>query len=593
MKQILRLLALVLVPVLFLSCQTIGKTSDNVPLEDTEATKPSFTEAIIPFYVLQPQNVLDIQVFYKDDNTQIPYLDMDCAGNLFVFLASLKGDYGINLEWNPLEENPNVVRMTKEEGLYVDFDFENDTIYFVDYDAFLASSFATSLMDVLTSPAVNQEGLPQFFLRTENSYSRYGADITFDLGNYHIDLIQTEDGLHLIPLQTFNDIFVSAQSVNLCYNGDSVFLLLASTGLIDQDGKPVGLGELYYKEQEERTEELTVFNYNELCFMLNHFYGLKKSHNIDDFSVMFFNSGLAYELLASDPEVVTAAIDELVRGIFADYHSALNAPSAYAGPGDGYKGYAKRASNYNSKLTSKDRWENARNAAFPEGCPAYLEVGDTAYITFDSFTFSGYDYYKNPPTEEAMKSGTLDTLGLIIYAHERIMREDSPIRNVVMDLTYNGGGASDAAVFAIAWFLGEAKINLEDTLTGALATTTYRADVNLDREFNEMDELTGKNLYCLISDFSFSCGNLTPAAFSTSGIVTLLGQASGGGSCVVRPASTADGTIFTFSGNNRISVVKNGAFIDADNGVSPHYFITRMENFYNREKLTEFINNLF
>ena len=62
--------------------------------------------------------------------------------------------------------------------------------------------------------------------------------------------------------------------------------------------------------------------------------------------------------------------------------------------------------------------------------------------------------------------------------------------------------------------------------------------------FLNSDTLAGRglNLYCLISPNSFSCANLVPWAFKEDGSVTLLGKVSGGGSCLVRPKTTAWGT---------------------------------------------------
>ena len=74
--------------------------------------------------------------------------------------------------------------------------------------------------------------------------------------------------------------------------------------------------------------------------------------------------------------------------------------------------------------------------------------------------------------------------------------------------------------------------------------------------------------------------------------MTLLGDTSGGGSCVVRFMSSAWGSLFSMSGTKRISFVKNGSFYDVDRGVDPDVFLTRKESFYDREQLTEFINAL-
>ena len=37
----------------------------------------------------------------------------------------------------------------------------------------------------------------------------------------------------------------------------------------------------------------------------------------------------------------------------------------------------------------------------------------------------------------------------------------------------------------------------------------------------------------------------------------------------------------------------NGSFYDIDQGVEPDYYINDIENYYNREALTDFINHLF
>ena len=91
---------------------------------------------------------------------------------------------------------------------------------------------------------------------------------------------------------------------------------------------------------------------------------------------------------------------------------------------------------------------------------------------------------------------------------------------------------------------------------------------------------------------SFSCGNLVPWVFKAGGTVTLLGDTSGGGSCVVRYMSSAWESLFTISGTKRISFVKNGSFYDVGRGVDPDVFLTGKESFYDREQLTEFINSL-
>jgi C-terminal processing protease CtpA/Prc len=186
-----------------------------------------------------------------------------------------------------------------------------------------------------------------------------------------------------------------------------------------------------------------------------------------------------------------------------------------------------------------------------------------------------------------------NTIGLIIKAHAMINRENSPIENVVLDLSCNPGGAADTAIFTLAWLLGDASLGMKDTMTGAMTTSTYRADVNRDRVFDEKDSVTGKNLYCLISPISFSCGNLVPCILKESGMVTLLGRTSGGGSNVVLNVSSPWGTSFQISGSKRISFLKNGSFYDVDRGADPDFVLTGPEKYYDRQALTDYINSLY
>ena len=248
---------------------------------------------------------------------------------------------------------------------------------------------------------------------------------------------------------------------------------------------------------------------------------------------------------------------------------------------------------YNRFITAARKYLAARREYYPDGCPGYEEVGNTAYITFDHFlaTDDDVDYYgKDTPSEDSE-----DTIGLLIYAYEQIMRKGSPVENVVMDLSNNLGGSATTAVYAIGMFLGESTDSIENSFSGARMTNYYALDTNLDGKFNKKDTLAGKGLkfYCLISPVSFSCGNLVPCVFKYSDDVTLLGKTSGGGACAVLPLSTAYGTAFSISGYIRLSYSKNGAFYDIDQGAEPDYIINDPKNFYDRKALTEYINSLY
>ena len=57
--------------------------------------------------------------------------------------------------------------------------------------------------------------------------------------------------------------------------------------------------------------------------------------------------------------------------------------------------------------------------------------------------------------------------------------------------------------------------------------------------------------------------------------------------------STAYGTSFQISSPNRMSYLKNGSYYDTDLGIEPDCYIVKPDNFYDREALTDYINQLF
>ena len=74
--------------------------------------------------------------------------------------------------------------------------------------------------------------------------------------------------------------------------------------------------------------------------------------------------------------------------------------------------------------------------------------------------------------------------------------------------------------------------------------------------------------------------------------MTLIGRTSAGGSCVILPLTTADGTFFMISGPKRLAFMKNGSFYDIDQGADPDFFIPTPELQFDRQYMTKYINSL-
>lgn len=560
-----------------------GAAADTGAGAGAAADAHEITSAAFPLCMGEMEMGVDLPLYFLDGVDDLPYIEFkDFQQNL---LDNLFDDFaaGIDVQFTVEENGPVLVcrRLDDTYHILMTIDFDKNTIDFVDYNLFCQRAGSSTILDSVTLNVVDEAGDPVLLEKVDtDTYTRFGDELTFALGDYGIDLIY-QDGLYLVPLQTMSDILVpGATRGSLFFNGRSVIITTNVNECAD----------LYYAAPTgARSEALTKFGYGELCMMLDYFYGFKDTHRIESFDKLFHDVGFEEILKDPDPEQADRAIYRLITDFLDDNHSRFLGFSYLTGPSD-YKAYGADG---NKIFDHIDTQKSARAAFYPDGIPGYEEIGNTAYITLDNFecyAASGEEYYT---VEDPQDFGDDDTIGLIIKAHAMINREDSPIENVVLDLSANIGGMDDAAVFAISWFLGEANISMVDNLTGAMCSTTYRADVNRDRVFDEKDSVADKNLFCLISPACFSCGNLVPCEFKESGKVTLLGRKTSGGSCGVLYTSSAWGTAFQISANTRLSFRENGAFYDIDRGADPDYTISRPEKYYDRAALTEYINGIY
>ena len=528
----------------------------------------------------------EFPLYFVDGVDDLPYVDIAEWTELVTFLVTeLNDDPDYALE---ASSDGDTVTLKRENGYTMEIDYENDKVVFTDYDAFMHGSDDTTLIDVVSVNNKDDSGNPLLIKRDKQaSFDRYGDELTIDLGAYGIHTVVANNRLY-VPLQTMVDLMLLPYQVGFVFNGEALFLASDNIFYDYGEGAYTEVFDLYYKpEPRDRSDALAEYSYNELCMALDHFYGLKSSHDIDSFRQLFWQIG--YDEVLSGPSAKDAdnALKSFIDYYLDDLHSGFNEYSWMSGMADVpvSNGIANR-----KLLQHQDNFSKARDKAYPDGWLQYEEVGNTAYITFDHFTanYDGKAYYDAKANGEELD----DTIAQIIAAHAQITREGSPIENVVLDMSCNTGGSVDAAVFVLGWFLGDAPFAIQNMGTGAMTNAIYRADVNLDGSFDEKDTVSDKNLYCLISPVSFSCGNLVPAALMSSEMVTLIGRTSGGGSCVVQPMTTAYGSVFQISGASRMSFLKNGSFYDIDQGIEPDEHLTHLSTFYDRQKLTDIINGL-
>ena len=361
-------------------------------------------------------------------------------------------------------------------------------------------------------------------------------------------------------------------------------------------------------QEGDRSEALAEYCYNELCINLDFNYGLKAIHGIEafpDFDHYFFAAGIKNDLKSRNSLTFATALKDVCEFYFGDGHSNYYYNSLYLGVNTEVP--MLHVGSWTETSLRNHQYKEARQSHYGDTVPAYEVTSDgkTAIVRFDHFTASD----KNAEAQIAGRntllanSGTLlnsyvdkdedtyETMAMISAVNEKI-KDDTKIKNIVLDLSCNGGGTNHAACFVIAWMLGYCKFDFRNPITGVKWSATYFADVDFNGDYDDRDSVKDKNLFCIISPNSFSCGNMVPAVLKASDRVTILGTPSSGGTSCVQPSCTADGTIFRYSSKNVMCTVKNGSFYDIDKGVEPHYSINVPANFYDKNIIQALVNNI-
>ncbi len=606
MKKRIFTLALTLALLLTLSVPALARTgkTESAPEEAGslpdrpgslihEAMAPDITKKDMTFYLCRTDDTRTLPVYFVG-GSDVPHVSLRDWAEMYGHIMRTYVDKGDTPQYDltfSIDGQTAVLTRSDGDPYTMTVDCASDTITFLDFDAFFRLEPDRVLLDVLEAASSRSDEARSLFKRTPGSYERYGDEVVIDAGAYGIDFV-SDGQICYMPLQTLGDILLSHKYVNVFCNGETVCFVRYGE-LKDGSGELTDLGKIVYSVPKGRfSEAMGRFNYAELCLAFDTLYGLREVHGFRNFEDLVNRVGAREALSGTDPNQADSALYAIIELHLDDLHSAWRMTSPLSE--DTLQAELReKVGRGRSDMALRDQMETffrARKAAYPDKVPGYEEIGNTAYITFDQFAPipEGTDYYESAPTEE-----NTDTIGLMIYAYSRIMRENSPVENVVLDLACNTGGDSDTAVFTLAAFLGDGYASVTDTLSGALATGVYNVDINLDGRFDEKDwGLRNKKRFCLISPVSFSCGNLVPNVFKNSRQVTLIGQTSGGGSCAVLPLTSACGAYFQISGFARLAFTKNGSFYDIDRGAEPDFPLAFPESYFDRAALTEYINSL-
>ena len=581
-----------------LALSLLGCTN-NQPTESSSITSESSSasEKSVHVYWNSLNSGTTTTLRFYDKAEQIPYIELEEAFRLRKALFDTGTTYETpGKSTYKVSNDGSKYTVTLNNRSSATFDVEKQTFYIQNLGLLQAYSYNDTPYDILPFDTSDTSKIKYVTHQTRGSgvKSSYypGLSITIPLGDYNVPIYE-ENSKAYIPLDLFNNFFVSYTYSSFVYNTKNIYVFsqLSSTST-DADYT----AKFYSENTSARTKELAEFSYNSLRLNLDYQYGLSAQHGFSDFKTEFKNFGIEEGLLSTDGTSFLFSLYNMIYGMFGDGHCSMGSRSSYIN--ETQENEVKSTfKNYNIGIREIN--ENSQKAAaarktefeeHPEYNKPYYVDGDTAYVTFDSFsTWSTIpDYYTKAP----MGSET-DTFGVISYANKMI-KSDSNIKNVVVDVSCNGGGEEIALIFALGWMLGDdAKVSVQNPLTHCNSTTYYHADVNLDGKYDEKDDtLEGYNKFILTSKGSYSCANALPCLAQNSNKVKIIGQTSGGGTCQVFPLVTTDGTIFNVSGGAVLCTESNSHYEDIDAGATPDFAIADLNKMWDRSYTTKVVQSM-
>ncbi len=569
-----------MIPFLLISCQsnkdsTAPNSSSNSEKENetssTEATNYHISKKLdeARVYVSAEKYVTLPTVFFSE-YTDVPYVELS---EFFVNFFSRSLMDGAPNFFDV--SNGTVTNRFTDTSLV--FDVKNNRLTTSDLDQF--TNYTSSVKTPLDIVDCASNNLAK--LNTEKTTYTKGKEITYDLNRYSLKLISYDNKIYA-PFSVLENVVLSPVFMRIAFNGDAYYLV-TTTGFVDSKTNELNeYGKMFYSGSLSKTRSASyaTYFYGSFLFEMENYNGHSPRLGITDLDKKLSELGYKEDLLSTESDYANAAMAKAINEIFHDgghtafYHRGMT--SAFSAEKDSALqalliNYDKR---YISEMQTFSTLKKLRKSE-----TSLVEVSsskETAVIHFDSFTA-----HTTPITKDTVDQDTNSSFANLYYAFNELSKESS-VKNVIFDISLNGGGAASALAETLSFLTDDpVEITVTNTHTGAVITEAIDFDNNLDGSTTDKDSYSGKyNFYILTSEFSFSCGNAFPYIAKDKGYAKIIGHKSGGGDCAVIPSVSTDGGSWTMSSN--YSITSNGKNVDDGKDVDISIDYT---SFYDVDKL--------
>ena len=411
-------------------------------------------------------------------------------------------------------------------------------------------------------------------------------DGTGSLKTYDADNKLIDDGVYVKCTYTLNE-----DKTELTIKYFSVLDMEDTEPISDISTLRINLDETNFGKKT-RSKEVADFTYQELRFAMYELYGNTRNKEVKDFDKFIKEQEYKDDLLSLDAVKYDVAMSKFLLQGVDDAHTTIHYTSIYDLPTMANKNaYALKYEGERRKTITDTLIAN-RNARKEKGLPeAGLDIyNSTAFITFDEFSVNkeikAFGEYKDTnPSDFADKP-----MDMFASSFNKI-QENSNIKNVVIDLTTNGGGTVSCLSYLTSYFTKDPSILIHFRLNDSTFEYHYETDLDQDGVFaSEKDTFEGKyNFYIMTSKASFSCANHMSTLCRNLGFGKVIGETNGGGSCVISFISNSSGYIYNSSSEWTSLLNENGKYSTNDYGVEPGIKIDSA-HFYDRQYIDQLLS---
>lgn len=445
--------------------------------------------------------------------------------------------------------------------------------------------------------------------------------VTIRLKDYRLPVVAYGDMILMPFLALQNTFGCVLHNTVLAYNGKDYYnVFLADSFIVDEkhaDAKDSpyirAIHSGPFSKKKKVTQAYADYGYYSICLLLDLSFGHKEEKNITTFDEYFTRMNAKASLCSTNPATAMTTEFMLFNYLFDSGHDALfSLETVFGNPAeldlseardiadDIMKSEEGRELFEKQQAADDEEKELTANAVIgallekglkvPEIAPLILwgaamkrnrpenygderldYAGDTAVIYFNAFK-DDYrrtpSYYLDPIKEEDREKSTF------AFFHEcfRDIREHQEVKNVVINISDNGGGSAAALICVLGFFSrdGEVRITNRDMLAGNYREEWYHVDTNLDGVADDNDGFGGLyDFYIMCSGDSYSCGNALPYFAQQDGMAKIIGTAPGGGDCVLASFIDAYGRCAYYSGMLKLGKDDGSGFVSNEKAAKP------------------------